>query len=181
MRKFVVAIAALGLLMNGCAWLGFGDDESSASQADPVPLQAEGEPAPEAPAKVEKAAPKAAKKTAKSRGGKSEAQIREELQQMGHKLVAQSARTLLPNKANKKVTREGNGWVATYNQVDTGRVTTELRPGLNGQYVGFIRYEEHIMECRGATREAALSAPCKNVRTRRLNELIRYDGNAWQD
>ena len=100
---------------------------------------------------------------------------------MGHKLAAQSARTLLPNKANKEVRKVGDQYVATYLEVDTGNVSTEMKPGANGQYVGFIRYQERIFECRGATRQAALSAPCTQVRARRLNELIRYDGKAWQD
>lgn len=185
MRKFVAVVAMAGLMSSGCAWLGFGDDESSAqAQAQQVNQEEVqvSEPEAKAPAKKEpaKKAPKKAAKSAR-KGAKSEAQIKAELDQMAHKLVGQSSRTLLPNKANKEVKKTGSGWTATYMHVNTKDVSTELRPGANGQYVGFIRYQEEIMQCTGATREAALAAPCKKVGARRLNELIRYDGNAWQD
>ena len=56
---------------------------------------------------------------------------------------------------------------------------TEVRKGARG-YVGFIRYAEHVYECRGASKSAALSAPCEKIKTRNLNEMIRYDGKKWQ-
>lgn len=185
MRKLLMATAMLAFLCNGCAWLGFGDDESSTTtsvQAEPVHEKSDVKPEPVT--KAEEKATKSTKKTsAKSskKGAKSEAQIKKELDDMGNKLVAQSARTLLPNKANKNVKQKGKEWVATYIHVDTNNVRTELRPGANGQYVGFIRYQEEIMECKGATKQAALSAPCVKVGARRMNELIRYDGHQWQD
>lgn len=180
MRKFITLIATLALMCNGCAWLGFGDDESNSDttvQAETI--QEEAAPEPEVKAEPKSAPQKSS--SSKKKGAKSEEQIKKELDAMGQKLVNQSARTLLPNKAHKEVAKKGSEWVATYFNVDTNNVRTELRPGANGQYVGFIRYQEEIMECRGATKEAALSAPCKKVGSRRLNELIRYDGNAWQD
>lgn len=177
MRKLFTA-AVLTFMCAGCAWLGFGDDSSdtnsTAVKAEPV-QQESGAAEAAADPKPAVAAGKAAK------GAKSEAQIRQELDAMGKKLVNQSARTLLPNKANKDVKKVGGEWVATYYNVDTNNIRTEMRPGANGQYVGFIRYQEEIMQCRGATREAALSAPCVKTGARRLNELIRYDGKAWQD
>lgn len=185
MRKLFVAIAVLGFMCNGCAWLGFGDDESSTTVAQAEP--AHEEPAVNAENVVEKKPAttkktnKKATKTSSKRGAKSEAEIKAELDKMGHKLASQSARTLLPNKANKEVKKVGNHWVATYIHVDTKNVTTELRPGANGQYVGFIRYQEEIMQCKGDTKQAALSAPCQKTGSRRLNELIRYDGKEWQD
>ena len=179
MRKLFISIAVLAFMCNGCAWLGFGDDESSNSTTVQAEPRQEESPAPIAAASNE--APKKAASTKAKKGAKSEEQIKKELDAMGQKLVNQSARTLLPNKAHKEVSKKGNEWVATYYNVDTNNVRTELRAGANGQYVGFIRYQEEIMECRGATKEAALSAPCNKVGARRLNELIRYDGNAWQD
>lgn len=181
MHKIFAIIASLALMCTGCAWLGFGDDESSSTTSTTVqaePLQEEAAPAPEVKAESKKATAKSSKS---KKGAKSEEQIKKELDAMGQKLVNQSARTLLPNQAHKEVAKKGSEWVATYFNVDTNNVRTELRPGANGQYVGFIRYQEEIMECRGATKQAALSAPCKKVGSRRLNELIRYDGNAWQD
>lgn len=183
MRKLAACAVVLGLLGGGCSWLGFGDDSSTTAAASeaapPVETAVEPEPAP-APAKAS-----AAKTTAKAakavKGAKSEVQIQAELDQMGKKLASQSARTLLPNKANKDVKQVGGQWVASYIEVRPEEVRTQLRPGSSGQYVGSIRYAEHFMECRGATRQEALKAPCHEVRSRNLNELIRYDGKQWQD
>ena len=65
-------------------------------------------------------------------------------------------------------------------EIDTVNVTTEMRPGSKGQYVGVVRYQEKVYECRGKSRQAALGAQCVQTRSRRLSELIRYDGRAWQ-
>lgn len=189
MRKFLLALIALAFINTGCAWLGFGDDsETTAETITEEPKVEETAPVKEAetkaaPAKKEAVQNTVAKKTTAkaARGSKSESQIKAELDKMGHKLAAQSARTLLPNKANKEVKQRGGQWVATYIEVDPTQVTTELRPGANGQYVGFIRYQEKIMECHGNTRQQALTANCSHVRSRNLNELIRYDGHEWQD
>ena len=187
MRKSLVFIVALSLMAGGCAWFTSSEESETvtpAAQAEATPA-ADPAPAPEpakAPAQSSaKTATKAAAKTAARKGVKSEAQIKAELDKMGQKLVNQSKRTLLPNKANKEVKKVGNEYVATYLEVDTNNVGTEMKPGANGQYVGFIRYQERVFECRGATRQAALSAPCTQVRARNLNELIRYDGKEWQD
>lgn len=182
MRK-LVALAIFALLTGGCSWLGFGDDSSTtAAVATPAESVSAGESVRESASAPAPVAPKTAKAVTKAaKGAKSEAQIKAELDQMGRKLAAQSSRTLLPNKSNKEIKQVGGQWVASYIDVRPDEVRTELRKGASGQYVGSIRYSEHFMECRGATRQAALSAPCQEVRSRNLNELIRYDGKQWQD
>ena len=150
-----------------------------ASEAAPEPAPAKAAPGKsKSKAKAEKAAPQKSGKA--SKGPKSEAEISAELNTVGHKLAAQAARTVMPSKASKEVRKDGKDYVASYVEVDATNLTTELRPGAKGQYVGFIRYLEKVYECRGASKKEALSAPCQQVRTRRLNELIRYDGKAWQ-
>ncbi|MBD5538888.1 MAG: translation initiation factor 2 [Desulfovibrio sp.] len=187
MRKSLVFVVALSLMAGGCAWFTSSEESETVTPAAPAEEVAAPAPAPaaeaaKAPAQSSaKKATKAAAKTAAKKGAKSEAQIKAELDKMGQKLVNQSKRTLLPNKANKEVKKVGGEYVATYLEVDTNNVSTEMKPGANGQYVGFIRYQERVFECRGATRQAALSAPCTQVRARNLNELIRYDGKEWQD
>lgn len=181
MRKFLLLACALAL--TGCAWLGFGDSSETTVQANESPADT---PAPQeeiAASAPDKAAPATpAKKTSKSsKGAKSEAQIKAELDAMGKKLASQSARTLLPNKSKPDFRQVGKEWIASYIDVDTNRVSTEMRPSSNGQYIGFIRYQERFMECRGATRQTALQGNCVQTKTRNLNELIRYDGKAWQD
>lgn len=186
MRK--ICILACALALSGCAWLGFGDDsdtvstsESQAAEAAPAP-----EPVKEKPAKAiseKKAKPAKGQKATKAvKGAKSEEKIKAELDVMGKRLAAQSGRTLLPNKSRPEYKQVGGEWVASYIDVDSNNVSTEMRPGANGQYVGFIRYQERFMECRGKTKQAAMSGGnCRLVRTRNLNELIRYDGKEWQD
>ena len=190
MRKqtFLALLLTFGLTSGGCAWFG-GD--SSSTEAAVTPAQpaetAESAPAPEAPApakagkKVDKkAAASAEKKQPVAKGAKTEAQIAAELDSVGHKLVAQAGRTVVPSKSKKDVQQVGKDYVASYVEVDESTITTELRPGASGQYVGFVRYKENVYECRGATRQAALTAACQQVKARRINELIRYDGKSWQ-
>lgn len=182
MRTSLAFVVALSLLVGGCAW--FSSPEESETVTPVTQTEKSVSPATDSSPVIATQAATVSAKTAKTsakKGAKSEAQIKAELDKMGHKLASQSARTLLPNKANKEVRKVGNQYVATYLEVDTSNVSTEMKPGANGQYVGFIRYQERIFECRGATRQAALSASCTQVRARRLNELIRYDGNTWQD
>ncbi len=156
MRKqiFWAFLLIFGLTTGGCAWFG-GDSSSTEAVVTPAQPEPAAEPAPApektAPAKADKKAAKPAeKKQPAARGAKTEAQIAAELD------------------------------VASYVAVDEDSVVTELRPGASGQYVGFVRYKENVFECRGASRQAALAAACQQVKARRINELIRYDGKSWQ-
>ncbi len=186
MRKSMMCtVLALGFALGGCALFG----GNSSVEEEAAPQQAEAAPAPEASAAEEaakgktgadKKAKKKAEKKAPSRGAKTEAQIAAELEATGRKLAAQAGRTLVPSKAAKQVSRDGADFVATYVEVDAGQVRTEMRPGTSaGQYVGFVRYQEKFMECRGKSKKDALAAPCRQVKTRNLTELIRYDGKSW--
>ena len=181
MRIFLALILTLGLATGGCAWFSSSDssdtqtpaaqpeDQVAASEAAPEPAPAKAAPGKsKSKAKAEKAAPQKSGKA--SKGPKSEAEISAELNTVGHKLAAQAARTVMPSKASKEVRKDGKDYVASYVEVDATNLTTELRPGAKGK----------VYECRGASKKEALSAPCQQVRTRRLNELIRYDGKAWQ-
>ena len=192
MRNMLACILALGLATGGCAWFGGDTDQKDVPPAQPQEQTAAPAPAPDASAptkagkKVDAKATKAEKsaKTAKAKGGKSapksEAQIAAELDMVGKRLAAQAARTVVPSKAEKQVRQQGKEYVASYVDVYTGNVSTELRPGAKGQYVGFVRYHENVFECRGKSRKEALTASCDQVKSRRLNELIRYDGSSWQ-
>ena len=100
---------------------------------------------------------------------------------VGNRLAAQAARTVMPSKSSREVRQDGKDYVGTYIDVDSSNVTTELRPSPTGQYVGFIRYQERVMDCRGKTRQEAMStASCEQVKARNINELIRFDGSTWQ-
>ncbi|MBQ7618423.1 MAG: translation initiation factor 2 [Desulfovibrio sp.] len=113
---------------------------------------------------------------------KSEATIREELRQAGHRLVSRASRTITPSKANKAVRQSSHGYVAHYIHIDPAHYSTDMRPASKpGQYVGFIRYTEQTYQCHGKTKKEALQAPCSPASSRRLNEMIHYDGTAWRD
>lgn len=189
--RALALVCVMVLALGGCAF--FGSD--SCSEDMPQAQEAAATAAPEkeaenaiseekAPAKkdVQKKVKKGKEKVSKKKGQKSEEQIAAELDITGRKLAAQAGRTLMPSKASKAVRREGSSYVATYVEVDTSNVRTEMRPGAApGQYVGFVRYQEKFMECRGASKKAALAnASCQHVKTRNLNELIRYDGSSWK-
>ena len=109
----------------------------------------------------------------------SQSTLDADLYKTGQSLVGRASRTVMPSKAHKEVRKVGKEYVATYVEVDTDSLTTEVRKGARG-YVGFIRYSEHVYECRGASKSAALSAPCEKIKTRNLNEMIRHDGKKWQ-
>ena len=187
MRKILALILAMGLASGGCAWFG-GSSSEEVKPAQPQEQTAAPEPAPEAPAKDVKGKtktkaekPAEVKPAASKKVVKTEAQIAAELTMVGNKLAAQAARTVMPSKASREVRQDSKGFVSSYVEVDASNVTTELRPSTTGQYVGFIRYQEKVMECRGKTKqEATTTASCEQVKARNLNELIRYDGSTWQ-
>ena len=191
MRKILALILTMGLATGGCAWFG-GSSSEEVKPAQPQEQTAAPEPAPapEVPAKDVKGKGKAKAKAEKpaevkpvaaKKGTKTEAQVAAELNLVGNKLAAQAARTVMPSKASREVRQDSKGYVSSYVEVDASNVTTELRPGTSGQYVGFIRYQEKVMECRGKTKqEATTTTSCEQVKARNLNELIRYDGSTWQ-
>lgn len=115
------------------------------------------------------------------KGRKNEEQIRSELNDAAHRLTGQAARTVRPSRNAKAVKRTDKEHVATYVEVDTVSVTTEMRPAnAPGLYVGIIRYTEKLYECRGADQKAALAAPCQEVSKSGRTELIMFDGKAWR-
>lgn len=187
MRIFVMGILCLALMSGGCAWFGGSSDDASAAPTatsmseEETALEKTPEPAVTAPEKKSKKDAKAKKsEKAAKHSKKSEAQIAAELDAVGRRLATQASRTIVPSKTSKKVAQHGKEYVATYIDVDPAQASMELRPGAKG-YVGIIRYQEKTMECRGATKQAALAGTnCKQVKTKGVKELIHYDGNAWQ-
>lgn len=181
MRKILVLACALAL--TGCAWMGFGDDSATVSASEPETEASEIAAEPAAEPEAAKPAKSEAKTSAKTtKGAKSEAQIREELDATGKKLASQAARTLMPNKSNPQYRQSGGMWIAKYIDVNPASVRTSMAPGSSkGLYTGRVSYQEKVMECQGASKAAALSGSCKQVSGRNVTELIRYDGKQWLD
>lgn len=122
---------------------------------------------------------KAAPAAPASKGGDESLEtVKVKLDEVGKKLLQNASKTVTPNINAKAVTSEGTAFVASYVDFDIGSLSTEVREstGAGGKYVGVIRYVENHFECRGTTKADALKAPCNMVRSRRLTELIRYDG-----
>lgn len=177
MKHILTPLAlVLCLGVSGCGLFG-GDSGST----DPVTVDQKDEAPQAEPAVTEKAEPAAKAEKASTANLKGEARIRADLQVTGQQLVGRAARTVMPSKTSRSVRKVGKEYVANYIEVDQSNISTDMRPGSKGQYVGFIRYSEYEYECRAATRQEALStSQCERIRTRNLNELIRYDGKKWQ-
>ena len=174
--RVLPVVLMLGLLLGGCVWM---EGSKAGGSVSAVPAEGTAASDPVATTGTSSGAKASSGKKA-ARSAKKEATVRAELDKVGRKLAAQAARTVMPSKSSKQVKQRNKEYVATYVEIDASNVTTEMRPGTGGQYVGVVRYQEKIYECRGKSRTAALKAQCEQVRSRRLSELIRYDGRKWQ-
>ncbi|MBR4741445.1 MAG: translation initiation factor 2 [Desulfovibrio sp.] len=129
---------------------------------------------------VEQSNKAVASNTESVKGKKSESTIRQELDETAQKLLSRAARTITPSKNNKSVQKVGKEFVATYVSIDPKAYSTEMRPSTQaGQYNGFIRYSEQTYQCRGKSKAEALAAPCVPHSSKRMNEMIHYDGRQW--
>ena len=182
MSKYFLTACLCMFLVSGCA----GSSESeSMTPAGETPVVQEPDnaaaPAPKAKAAESKKKGKKEAKSSKSHA-KSESVIREELNAAAARLVSRASRTITPSKSNKSVRQSSKGYVAQYIYIDPANYSTDMRPASKaGQYVGFIRYTEQTYQCHGKTKKEALAASCSPVSSRRLNEMIHYDGSQWRD
>jgi hypothetical protein len=107
--------------------------------------------------------------------------VKLELVDVGRTLVNKAAKHIMPNSKTKAVAPcVERGFVARYTEIDTLNIRTEVIPSAeSGKYVGSIRYMENQYECAGKSRADALQAECRMVKSRRMNELIRYERGKW--
>ena len=107
--------------------------------------------------------------------------VKLELANVGRTLVNNAAKNIMPNIKSKAVAPGSTGgYVASYVEVDASNIRTEVLPSAeSGKYVGSIRYVENQYECPGASKADALQAACHVVKSRRMNELIRYEKGKW--
>ncbi|MDR2745352.1 MAG: translation initiation factor 2 [Desulfovibrio sp.] len=177
-----VFLLSFSLLTAGCA--ATPGEKSAGGEPQPVaapPPSPEPAPQPVAAKDKKQKSVRENKATSTVKGRKSEEQIRGELNDTARRLTGQAARTVRPSKSAKAVKKADKEHVATYVEVDTVNVTTEMRPAnAPGMYVGIIRYTEKLYECRGADQKAALDAPCREVGRSGRTEMIMFDGRAWQ-
>ena len=106
--------------------------------------------------------------------------VKADLDKVAAKLVGMAADNVTPKKSRMTAVKLGKEYVAKYAEVDRSSVNTTMQAGQKGQYVGFVRYLERHYECRGKSKADALKAKdCTVVTTRRMNEMVRYDGKKW--
>ncbi len=185
----VPALAVALLFGGGCSlwpWGASDDPSGDVPQVQPQEErveapQPESKPASRAKqAKTSRKEQAAAAKKAKGKAAPAESMevVQQKLDAVGRKLVRDAAANVTPSIKNKNVVKSKDGYVAKYVAVDTNSLVTEVRPSTSpgSQYIGCIKYVENIYECRGKTRSEALKAPCSVVKSRRMNELIRYEG-----
>jgi hypothetical protein len=107
--------------------------------------------------------------------------VKQELAGAARTLVGNAAKNIMPNSKNKEVAQGSNGeYVASYTEVDVSHVRADVIPSSeSGKYVGSIRYAEKQYECPGKNKADALKAECRAVKSRKMNELIRYEKGKW--
>ncbi len=103
----------------------------------------------------------------------------ESLKAVGQKLVSQIARNVLPKESSKAVRKEGSGYVAYYNSVNPTEFTTEVRRSEGVVKVGIVRYKQVEYVCFGATKAAAMKAPCQSKKSTNMSEVIAYADGRW--
>ena len=107
--------------------------------------------------------------------------VKLELANVSKTLVGNAAKTIMPNIRSKAVGPGGSGgYVASYTEVDSSDIRAEVLPSSEtDKYVGSIRYVENQYECPGKSQADALRAECRVVKSRRMNELVRYEKGKW--
>ncbi len=172
--KIALLCSAL-LLLNGCAL--FGDSEATSDTAVAADTSSASKAEQEAP----KSSPKSSSKS--SKGATGDAAVKADLDVAAHELVGRASRTVVPSKAKPSVAKSGKQFVANYVVIDTNSTHATLRKGSSAAtpYTAIVSYSERHMRCTGATKAEALSdkAQCQTVKTRHMQEFIRYDGKKW--
>ncbi len=126
----------------------------------------------------------AAGATSKAGAATGEALVKQQLDAAARDLVGRAQRTVVPSKSKPRMSVSGKKHTATYIAIDDASIFTSLRKGSTAAtpYTGIIEYTEDQMLCTGATKAKALAADadCTTVKSRRVKELIRYDGKKWE-
>ena len=190
MRKFIPLCVAFGLTMSGCGLFGGSDSATTTEeQVTPVSTAAAASDTKVAPASTKA---KAAKETVTSSKcshpyGK-EADVKKgkrvccQLEDTGRTLATKASRTIVPNKNSKHVKAQGKEYVATYIDINVNEVSTSMTPSTvtKGNFVGTVSYTETTYQCKGKTKKEALAATnCTSAGSRRVREMINYDGKKW--
>lgn len=198
-KSFIlVALMASVSLLPACSVFGWTSEEPAPATQAPAPMVVEAPPEPTPPpvpakpmtAKQRRAAEAKAKKDAEIERKKAAKRpkvvdpievVQVKLNSFAKGHVESANRTLRPNKQNIAVRKDGNEYVAYYSEVDAVTLKTELYPSSapGCQYVGHVVYIENVIASSGTTEKAARSGVFKQVKSKRVRELMRYDSGKW--
>lgn len=181
-------------LLSGCAMFGwFGSSADPAPTSPPVEVEAPADPTPPpAPvpakpltAKERKAQAALEKKQADEarKAGKRDSAdvVQKRLDDFARGHLVRANESLRPNKTHMEVRREGSQYCVFYSEVDLVTLKTELYPSNKpgAQYVGHVVYIENTIAAYGTTEKAARNGVFKQIKSKRIRELTRYDAGKW--
>ena len=128
------------------------------------------------------ATPKATKPSAKpSKGAPPTAAVISQLNDFGSRRITLINSSIRPGKSSREVSKQGNEYVARYYYVSPSSLRTEASPADSSApfiYVGKVRYQESLYECKAASKEEAMRGEGQVIQSRNMLELIRYT-NKW--
>ena len=134
---------------------------------------------PEAPKST-----KPTKPTAKpSKGTPPSAAVVSQLNDFGSRRITLINSSIRPSKSSREVSKQGNEYVARYYYVSPSSLRTEATPADSSSpfiYVGKVRYQECLYECRAPSKEEAMRGEGQIIQSRNMLELIRYT-NKWTE
>lgn len=198
-KSFILTALIVSVsLLPACSMFGWFSSQPVPAPQEPAPVVVEAPaeptppPAPAKPmtAKQRRAAEVKAKKDAEIERKKAASRpkaldpvdvVQAKLDTFAKSHVESANRTLRPNKQNIAVRKDGNEFVAFYSEVDEVTLKTELYPSNSPgcQYVGHVVYIENVIASAGVTEKAARAGVFKQVKSKRIRELTRYDKGQW--
>jgi len=115
-----------------------------------------------------------------SAGAADRAEAQEALEQAVPAHLQKVVRTLRPSAAKPEVRRDGNGFVAVYQEVDARRPEVDVTPAEQpGEFVGRVSYVIHEFHARGATEAEALKGSFRRAKSKRMREYTSFKDGKW--
>lgn len=179
-RHVLIVLSCLSLLLLSTA--AFADSKAGAPK-QPSPQQAIVQPdlakerigkVPEGEISEERAAQTAAFL-------RDLANVTEEFRSFGQRWITGLDSRYLHSESKKDIQKVGSMYVARYYKIDPSYMDIQVKPYESKQtpYVGILKYIEHVYECTGSTKEAAMNGKFATVDSTRITEIFRYGKNGW--
>ncbi len=141
-----------------------------------------------APTKPTTPAPKPSKPAGKpagkpTKGSPPSEAVVSQLNDFGARRISLINSSIRPSKSSREVTKQGKEYVARYYYVAPTSLRTEATAADSSSpfiYVGKVRYQECLYECRASSKEEAMRGEGQIIQSRNMLELIRYT-NKWTE